>query len=78
MSAAAIQTVPGKVRLSLDLAPEVNTYIEAQALELGTTKSEILRKAIALLKVARDASHQQQSLGVIGADKKLVHEIIGL
>ncbi len=67
-----------KVRLSLDLAPDVNNFLEALASSLGTTKSEVLRKAIALMKVASDAKERHQSIGVIDADKKVVSEIIGV
>ena len=66
-----------KVRLSLDLSPQTNDLLEKVVAQQGTTKSDVMRKAIALVIVAEDARRDGQSLGVIDADKKLVAEIIG-
>ena len=66
-----------KVRLSLDLSPQTNDLLEQVVAQQGTTKSDVMRKAIALVLVAEDARRGGQSLGVIDADKKLVAEIVG-
>lgn len=66
-----------KVRLSLDLSPQTNDLLEKVVAQQGTTKSDVMRKAIALVIVAEDARRDGQSLGVIDADKKLVAEIVG-
>ena len=66
-----------KVRLSLDLSPHTNELLEQVVTQQGTTKSDVLRKAIQLVLVAEDARLGGQSLGVIDADKKLVAEIVG-
>ncbi len=67
----------GKVRLSLDLSAQTNALLEKVVSAQGTTKSDVLRKAIQLVLVAEDARRDGQSLGVIDADKKLVAEIVG-
>lgn len=67
-----------KIRLSLDLSLQANSILDELASEQGSTKSDILRKAIALIKVAEDARRKGQSLGVLDADKHLVSEIVGL
>ena len=66
-----------KVRLSLDLSPQTNDLLEKVVAQQGTTKSDVMRKAIQLVLVAEDARLGGQSLGVIDADKKLVAEIVG-
>ena len=44
-----------KVRLSLDVSPELNQRLEEMATATGSNKSDVLRKAIALMSVAVDA-----------------------
>lgn len=67
----------GKVRLSLDLSPQTNSLLERVVSDQGTTKSDVMRKAIALVIVAEDARREGRSLGVIDANKQLVAEIVG-
>ena len=70
-------TESAKVRLSLDLSPQTNSLLERVVSDHGTTKSDIMRKAIALVLVAEDARREGRSLGVIDANKQLVAEIVG-
>lgn len=67
-----------KVRLSLDISPELNTLLEQLAASTGSTKSEVLRKAIALMEVAVEAKRQGKKLGIAERDQQLATEIIGL
>ena len=67
-----------KVRLSLDISPELNALLEQLAASTGSTKSEVLRKAIALMEVAVDAKRQGKKLGIAERDQPLATEIIGL
>jgi predicted transcriptional regulator len=60
-----------KVRLSLDLSPQVNATLEGLAEKLGGTKSDVLRKAIALMEVAVDARERGQQLGIANRDQLL-------
>lgn len=66
-----------KVRLSLDLSPQTNSLLERVVSDQGTTKSDVMRKAIALVLIAEDARREGRSLGVIDANKQLVAEIVG-
>jgi predicted transcriptional regulator len=66
------------VRMSLALSPELNNRLEQLASENRTTKSEILRKAVALFDVASEAKREHKRLGILDKDKKLVTEIVGL
>ena len=67
-----------KVRLSLDISPELNALLESLATTTGGTKSDVLRKAIALMEVAVDAKRRGLKLGLAEKDQPLVTEIIGL
>ena len=67
-----------RVRFSLDLTPEMNELLEEMVEDLGASnKSEVLRKAIALMKVATDAKEQGHTLYIAdspppGASREIV------
>ncbi|NOT56142.1 MAG: DNA-binding protein [Deltaproteobacteria bacterium] len=67
-----------KVRLSLDVSPELNRTLDELALKIHGTKSDVLRKAIVLMELAVQAKDQQQKLGIIDKDRHIVTEIVGL
>ncbi len=67
-----------KVRLSLDVSPEVNELLEQLASTIGGTKSDVLRKAIALMEVAVDAKQQGKKFGIADKGQTLATEIVGL
>jgi len=66
------------VRLSLTLSPELNERLEQLAASNHTTKTEILRKAIALYDVVAEAKSEKKRLGILDQDKRLLTEIIGI
>lgn len=67
----------GKVRLSLDLSPQANDVLEEVAASQHTTKSDVLRKAIGLVKVADDARLKNGRIGVM-FEGNVFSEIVGL
>ena len=67
-----------KIRLSLDISPEANSLLEELAEKIGTTKSEVLRKAIVLMEVAIEAKRQGKKFGIAERDQTLATEIVGL
>lgn len=67
-----------KVRLSLDLSPELNRKLEELASKIHGNKSDVLRKAIALMEVAVDAREKGNKFGIAAKDQELKTEIIGL
>ncbi len=67
-----------KVRLSLDISPELNSLLEELAADIGGTKSEVLRKAIALMEVMVQAKKQGKKFGIAEKDQPLATEIIGI
>lgn len=67
-----------KVRLSLDISPDLNSLLEELAAAIGGTKSDVLRKAIALMEVMVQAKKQGKKFGIAEKDQPLATEIIGI
>ena len=68
----------GKVRLSLDVSVELNQLLESLSRTMGVTKSDVLRKAIVLIKVALDAKLKNKKLAIVDEDQPVQTEIVGL
>ena len=66
------------VRLSLAVSPELNDRLEQLAAAGHTSKSEILRKAIALFDVVAEAKSEKRRFGILDQNKQLVTEIVGI
>jgi predicted transcriptional regulator len=67
-----------KIRLSLDVSPEVNQLLDNLAASTGGTKSDVIRKAIALIKVAVEGKEKGLKLGLAESNQVLTTEIVGL
>jgi predicted DNA-binding protein len=67
-----------RVRLSLELSSEANDVLVKLAQKTGGTKSDILRKAIALMLFAVEAKEKGQKVGIAEDGQTLATEIIGL
>jgi len=67
-----------RIRLSLDVSRELNATLERLAGSTGSTKSDVLRRAIALMEVAVQAKSQGKKLGVANSEQTLETEIVGL
>ena len=67
-----------EVRLSLVVSPELNETLEELAERSHSSKSDILRKAIALFDVAAQAKQKDQRIGILDRDDKVVKEIVGI
>jgi predicted transcriptional regulator len=67
-----------EVRLSLIVSPELNETLEGLAESLHSSKSEVLRKAIALFVVAAEAKKKNQRLGILDSDRQVLTEIVGI
>ncbi len=67
-----------KIRLSLDVSPELNDLIEDLASRTDGTKSDVLRRAIALMDVAVRANERGKKVGVADEDETLSTEFVGL
>lgn len=66
------------IRLSLTVSPELNERLEQLAVTGHTTKSEVLRKAIALFDVVAEAKTEKKRFGILDQNKQLVTEIVGI
>ena len=66
------------VRLSLSVSPELNERLEQLASSGYTTKTEILRKAIALYDVVAEAKTEKKRFGTLDQNKNLLTEIVGI
>lgn len=66
------------IKLSLEVSPQMNEKLEELADKLHGTKSDVLRKAIALIEVAVRAKEEGKKFGVASADQTLTTEIVGL
>ena len=67
-----------KVRLTVDVSPELNETLDQLAGNAHLTKSEILRRAIALMEVAAQAHKKGQKLALIDKDQQALTEIVGI
>ena len=66
------------IRLSLAVSPELNDRLEHLALSGHMSKSEVLRKAIALFDVVAEAKAEKKRFGILDQNKQLVTEIVGI
>jgi predicted transcriptional regulator len=76
LPASSVEERP--VRLSLELSPQLNDTLEALATRTHGTKSEVLRKAIALMEVAVRAKEQGKKFGIAESDQPLSTEVVGI
>ncbi len=68
-----------KVRLTLDVTDELNERLNELAAEAGGSKSEFLRKAIALAEAAINARKEGNEVAIVNKNsKKVVSTIVGL
>ena len=68
-----------KIKLTLELSEDANNTLEEIAEESSTTKSDVLRKAISLMKVAASEKKKGRELAVIDSkSEKVVTHIVGL
>lgn len=67
-----------KVRLNFQVSIELNNVLEEIADSSGGTKTDVIRQALALLKVAHTAKITGRHIGLVSDSTKLDTEIVGL
>lgn len=67
-----------RIRLNVDISSDLNTRLEDMARGAHTTKSELLRKAIALFDVALSENKQNHRLGILDSNGRVLREIVGI
>lgn len=67
-----------RVSLTLEVTDELNGRLDALASDLGGSKSDLLRKAIALIDVALQARRTGRRIAVVDEHGTIVTRIVGL
>ena len=67
-----------KLRLNLLLSPELNRVLAEIADDTGSTRSDVIRQALALMKVAHQGKKEGRHLGLVMDPTRLDTEIVGL
>lgn len=67
----------GSTRLNLVLSKEIAAVLEDMAQAKGTTKTTLIRDAIALLKLAHEQKRQGRHLGFAADENKLDTVVVG-
>lgn len=67
----------GGQRLSINLSKEIAAALDEIAAETDSTKTAVIRNAIALLKLAHDEKQKGRHLGFASSSEKLDTEIVG-
>ena len=67
-----------KVRLNLQVSNELNRVLEEIADDTDSSRTDVIRQAIALLKVAHQAKKEGRHLGLAADPRQLDTEIVGL
>lgn len=67
-----------KVRLNLQVSSELNAVLEEIAGKAQSSKTDVIRQALALMKVAHTAKNNGKHLGIVSDAGKLDTEIVGL
>ena len=67
-----------KVRLNLQVSSELNRVLEEIADDTGSTRTDVIRQALALMRVAHQGKKEGRHLGLVDDPKRLDTEIVGL
>ncbi|HLL53883.1 MAG TPA: hypothetical protein VK447_10070 [Myxococcaceae bacterium] len=74
----AANSSEGMVRYNLDVSTDMDRTLDEMAFQIGGTKSDLFRKAVALMMFAVKAKQQGQIVGILDKDNNLVSRIVGL
>lgn len=74
----ATYTTQEPLRFSLIVSSELNDLLEDLARAGHTSKSDVLRRAIALFDIAIEARRNNKHLGILDQNNNLETEIVGL
>jgi hypothetical protein len=74
----AIARASRKIRLSLDVTPEMKDVLDSLAVNAGTTQADVLRRAVALYATAKKAQESGEGEPAIAKDGKVVVKLVGI
>ena len=66
------------IRLSIDVSPELNHLLDEMAEKTHSSKSDLLVKSIALMRVAVQEIENGNYLGILNKEEKLLKQIVGI
>ena len=67
-----------RIKLSVEVSPELYRTIDRLAKQGHESKSDVLRKGIALMQVALEAKQDGKKIGIAAFGQPLEKEIIGI
>lgn len=67
-----------KVRLNLQVSEQLNSDLEEMADSTGSNRTEVIRQALALMKIAHQARREGRYLGLVSDPSKLDTELVGI
>jgi predicted transcriptional regulator len=67
-----------RVRVSFEMPVEMNKILDKLADSLDSTRTDVLRKAIALLQVVAEGKEKGQQLALVDKQDQITSKIIGL
>jgi hypothetical protein len=67
-----------RFRLSLDVTPKMKAIIDELAADSDSTQADVLRRAVALLKVVTDAKNQGETPALVDGEGRVTTKIIGV
>ena len=67
-----------KLRMNVQISQELTDLIDGIASNSGANRSEVIRQALALMKVAHDARRRGKHIGIVADADKLDTEIVGV
>jgi metal-responsive CopG/Arc/MetJ family transcriptional regulator len=67
-----------KVRLNLQVSEQLNSDLEEMADSTGSNRTEVIRQALALMKIAHQARRDGRHLGLVSDPSKLDTELVGI
>jgi hypothetical protein len=68
----------GRIRVSLDLTPEMKRVIDELAAKQGATQAMIMRRAIALLKTITEAEEKGERPALIDGEGHVTARLVGV
>jgi predicted transcriptional regulator len=67
-----------RVRLTVEVTDELNERLDRLADELGGSKSDVFRTAIALVEVALNAKRRGGHVAILDDEQRIVATVVGL
>ncbi len=67
-----------KVRLNLQVSEQLNSDLEEMADSTGSNRTEVIRQALALMKIAHQARREGRHLGLVSDPSILDTELVGI